>query len=725
MEVHRCRFVDFQSAAITALAFSHHSNPAQPASEHVRLAVGRGNGDIEIWNPKYNWIQERIIKGGKSRSIEGLVWVVEDDGTLRLFSIGSSTSVTEWDIVKGKALSSVDCNAGPIWCIASTPSHRNLALGCDDGSVVLIDVSDGVGSMEYKRILQRQRSRILSIAWKDNGTKLVAGCSDSTVRIWDVEDRHGRIIASMKSDKANGQDTLIWSVIVLNDNTIVSGDSLGCVKFWHRKHHALIQSFKLHEADVLCLAATADGQRLFSAGIDQKTITYGRTTGNGQRWTHLNGRRYHDHDVRAMTIYEGRNFRALVTGGVDLGLSIVNILDKDAFHRKIPYPPQQPPLCLASGARMIALWEGNEVRIWKLEEIEHTAEGTEQISKHRVATIKVKEEGYISCCSMDKSGTHLAIACGKMVKLFHIQPDLDSVQIEQIEHPSFLHYAAQLVLLSEDSSILAVATQDGDVVLLNIKADFVSTDLPRYNSPNTFISHLQMSPDSKIIAIAYSDATIRLFDIKSAALKSQLPRPPNPVSAMSFAPSRSSFVVCTAANDLLEYHYKDSTLSSWSKKNSHSLPLEFLRIKDKASGIFFDETNPTRCWLWGPTYLAYFDLAHDLPDQRATKRAREQDSHPTTNGNRANKRAKGGPTNSATRNHAREIESDGDNVTEIPQVNGTAKPSKTPPFFKIILKYRPMLFASCIGNRELLVVERPLYDMHLPPAFRRHEYGQS
>jgi hypothetical protein len=53
----QCRFVDFQPPKITSLAFSHTSKPDEPVPDSLLLAVGRSNGDIDIWSPFYDWVQ--------------------------------------------------------------------------------------------------------------------------------------------------------------------------------------------------------------------------------------------------------------------------------------------------------------------------------------------------------------------------------------------------------------------------------------------------------------------------------------------------------------------------------------------------------------------------------------------------------------------------------------------------------------------------------------------
>jgi len=44
-----------------------------------------------------------------------------------------------------------------------------------------------------------------------------------------------------------------WLVTLLSDGTIISGDSLGMVKFWDPRTCTQLQSFEAHGADVLCL----------------------------------------------------------------------------------------------------------------------------------------------------------------------------------------------------------------------------------------------------------------------------------------------------------------------------------------------------------------------------------------------------------------------------------------------------------------------------------------
>lgn len=71
-------FVSFSVAALS------------PTWPYLYKYVGRGNGDVEIWNVTNDWHVERVLPGGDGISVEAMVWTAN-----RLFSAGwASTTVT-------------------------------------------------------------------------------------------------------------------------------------------------------------------------------------------------------------------------------------------------------------------------------------------------------------------------------------------------------------------------------------------------------------------------------------------------------------------------------------------------------------------------------------------------------------------------------------------------------------------------------------------------------
>lgn len=346
MDIHRCRFVPYPPSTINALAFSHSHIFKDQKAASPRLAVGRANGDIEIWNPlKGSWVQETIIRGGQDRSVDGLVWIQdpnEEDvngrtiiGKSRLFSIGYTMTVTEWDLEKSRPLRQTSGNHGEIWCLAAQPAlapskkeangtstgkweGQYLITGCTDGALVLYSTADD--DLQLKRVLVRpsaKKAKIISVTFQDRNF-VVAGCTDSTIRVYDI--RNGSMVRAMSlgaGPSGGPKEIIVWSVKVLANGNIVSGDSTGELRIWDGKTYTLMQRIKSHRQDILSLATSFDGSAIFSGGMDRRTVVYKQVGGGKSRWAEVAHRRYHDHDVKTMASLEAKGISVVVSGGKD------------------------------------------------------------------------------------------------------------------------------------------------------------------------------------------------------------------------------------------------------------------------------------------------------------------------------------------------------------------------------------------------------------------------
>jgi U3 small nucleolar RNA-associated protein 4 len=349
MDIHRSRFVPYPSSAINALAFSHaepeHGNQDPDA---LRLAIGRANGNIEIWNPKNGaWLQEKVFYGGKDRSVEGLAWTQEPDrkdahnkllpGRLRLYSIGYSSSVTEWDLATGLPLRHSSGNHSEVWCFAIQPrqkriiagglndgnnTHQKIVAGCADGTIILLSTEDD--DLTFDRFVSRatnKKARALSITYKDSDIVL-AGFADSMIRVFDT--RNGNVIRNISLGSGPHQgpkEILVWKVKCLSNGDFVSGDSTGEIRIYNGKNYSQVQRISGHEADILDLATSRDGTSIFSAGMDRRTCFYTsrksatKVAGQSGQWRKVSHQRYHQHDVKAMATYEGNKLSVVVSGG--------------------------------------------------------------------------------------------------------------------------------------------------------------------------------------------------------------------------------------------------------------------------------------------------------------------------------------------------------------------------------------------------------------------------
>lgn len=206
------------------------------------------------------------------------------------------------------------------------------------------------------------------------------------------------------------------------DGTVISGDSLGVVKFWDSMTCTQIHGFTAHGADVLCLVIGPEGSTVFTSGVDQKIVQFSyvpsspeassSTLGSSPgKWIQSASRRVHSHDVRSLAMwppyvpipasYTRKSSSAslyvapiLVSGGLDMTAALIPALPahlttsnvaarvvnplatnaaatfEDSYYRRIPY---RTTMCVARKARLISCMYETGLRIWRILDIPSTA----------------------------------------------------------------------------------------------------------------------------------------------------------------------------------------------------------------------------------------------------------------------------------------------------------------------------------------------------------------
>jgi WD40 repeat protein len=375
--LHRCRFVSLAPHSVTSLAFSPSGN---------LLAVGRSNGNIEIWRAGYNaanapsaaagWALLKTIPGAGEPSVQVLLWskAARKRDEERLFSAGLNGRLIEWDLTTLKPRWATDTYGGAVWggAIAAGNAARPtleghpsscagtegvdasaavIALGCEDGTVRLFDVSPSTVSNTsgalYLRALSRHSARVLSVAFAPEGGYIATGAADGMIKLWDlrnegrniqritVENRGLRRItaseggAGARTKPAKGAAgateeryvTLVWSITFLSGNTLLSGDSLGNLQIWDLEFGTLLQSFpKALLGDVLSVVTNKEKTAAYAAGVEGKIVELksvgggsseagaadelsdSATAASNKKWVLTANHRHHTHDVYALAV---------------------------------------------------------------------------------------------------------------------------------------------------------------------------------------------------------------------------------------------------------------------------------------------------------------------------------------------------------------------------------------------------------------------------------------
>lgn len=504
MDIHRSRFVPHPSFGISAVAFSRSSDDVttdglpQPA---LKLALGRANGDIELWNPQNgNWVQEAIFPGDNA-SIDGLLWTREADekdvegrpvlGQYRLFSIATSPTVTEWDLALGVPKRKSTGNFSQVWCFAAQPLRQNrspedtqsqdLVAGCIDGAIVLLSTADN--DLQFKRFLARisgKNAKCVSITYQ-TPDHVLAGFADSTIRVLDV--RNGSTIRTMtlgSSIPGAPKNKLVWQVKCLSNGDIVSGDSTGDVVFWDGKTYSMIQRLSVDESDCLDLVVSADGRSVFKGSLDGKITIFQHTTNtNGrQTWIKSQHRKIHQGEVKTMSAYDSNGMSVIVSGGSDVASVVTPLREFGKENgRSLVSLPQRSPVASARQARLLVSWWEQSVSIWRI-----ARSGSNDMSvdpqppRKLVVKIELTAKDYIRSAAISDDGRVVAVCTSTQVKVFQLKrrtdADVDALVVRKMEVPKSLAEAgARLLEFSPDGKWLAAVQSDNEVHLVRLIPD--------------------------------------------------------------------------------------------------------------------------------------------------------------------------------------------------------------------------------------------------------------
>lgn len=322
-EVHRLRIGNWKPDSIKTVAcddkFSHN------------LAIGKENGEIEvsylanlsgsdrllivlllsqILDPVDNFAMLLRVTGRDDFRLQALSWskFVSENGRSRLFGISLKGFLFEVNLDEGTVVHVTDCYSSAVWALAACPRSDTLAVGCEDGAVRLFEFGHSRRAPDYLKSLTTAGSRVLCLAYHQTLPKLVLGSADGVIRI--LDETSGRVLQRLSATTPVGQSCCIWSVTVLRDETLVSGDSNGRVLVWDGQRGVATHCFTQHSADVLALAVSHDETQLFAAGVDGKVVCLRRNAASSSgapgaahsAWHYTHSQRSHTHDVLCLAL---------------------------------------------------------------------------------------------------------------------------------------------------------------------------------------------------------------------------------------------------------------------------------------------------------------------------------------------------------------------------------------------------------------------------------------
>jgi len=504
--VHQFRFSNWMPTAIRSISVDPFSG---------LVAVGRSDGDIEISDPHGKWYTQGRIKGRDDFQLNGLAFSSSAEESGRLFGVSSHGFLFEVDC-GSLALSTIrDSYGGSIWSIAASKRRPILGIGCEDGTAKLFSYENG--GLEYVKSFPATGSRVLCVCFDPTQPRILLGGGDGSIRCYDEDT--GINIYRLAGDSMKGDPSSIWSLCVLSDSTIVSGDTKGQLQFWRgTTGDELLCTITQHTSRIMCICASTNEDKIFASGVDSRVICVNRiqtaaasvkANSNQVKWVYTSAHRPHSHDVYSLAIVPPAHTSAenseakgglLLSGGLDCKLCMYAVDDFVGVRPSWVLPiPARGLTAANSDSSIMALKHRNYVDLWTLcrsalptEQIDST--GGKEGACRAACRIQLKEDvperDHIHSVAMTASGDMIAVSGGAAdgsedstvgLRMWTVRTNGSGenkvLTTARIPLPQDLKEAVggdvscQALSFSEDGHSLAVATSEGpnmNILLLDI-----------------------------------------------------------------------------------------------------------------------------------------------------------------------------------------------------------------------------------------------------------------
>ncbi|XP_063382470.1 U3 small nucleolar RNA-associated protein 4 homolog [Cydia fagiglandana] len=595
-QVHRVRYYKPKPEPISCVSFN---------KTKKLLALARVDASIEIWDLKFTPYLVKFIPGVENGSIEALCWVEN-----RLLSTGLVGSLIEWDLEKLVVKNSVLLTGYAAWCLDLNAANTMVAVGTEQGYINLFNVE--CGDMVYAKLFDKQEGRIMCCKFDKTGNFLITGSLNS-IRVWNTDTGHAITKLSVSGSKRM-KDVIIWSLAVLSDNIIVSGDSLGRLTFWDSALGDQIESYKTHKADILAIAVSDNEEQIYCSGVDPIIMSYQKVEKNcggvALQWMKNVVRHIHMHDVRDLVMNED----TLISVGNDGYLSLSRFPPK--WVKRVPPMIPGPRSSLAEQKKLLLLRYSKHLEVWRLGSPALNEQGqvvysndneqqtvvtngdtklevdsTEAINKAiklqnsnrralrigqspvKLVAIQAKKKKTIRCCEISPSGEIIVYGTDSDIRMLKLETDDDESSTSLTKMViTGVTLPCNRVVFAEDSRSMVVHSE-GALQVLQVDpgagATVIQTLRTNKHLKTGSILHLLLSkktPSKRAYLVAAdTEGAIAIWSHTGHKWEhyATLPTYNCVPSAMAFDTDKESLVITYVDQKLMEYKLAEKKFEEW------------------------------------------------------------------------------------------------------------------------------------------------------------------
>jgi twitching motility protein PilT len=229
---------------VNAIAFS---------KDDSLLASAGADSTVRIWSVD----TQRILQ-----TMEHGEWVtgIAFGPTGRIVaSTGRDREVKLWSVDGGRPLATIGVPEQDPISLAFSNDGLRLVIGCADGRVRILNLKE----KKTEDSIRAHSGSVLRLRYSSLGDRLVSSGSDHAARIWQMEARENPI------ELTGHADEVLYASFSPDDRFIATSSKDGTIRFWESDSGRQLYWFKAHEGAANSVNFSHDAMYLLTAGSDR------------------------------------------------------------------------------------------------------------------------------------------------------------------------------------------------------------------------------------------------------------------------------------------------------------------------------------------------------------------------------------------------------------------------------------------------------------------------